>query len=249
LANSVTFGHARVAEIYKLEFSGMRSLRQKLFWLLGILFLAASVISGIALLTNDPPPAVRRAPVPPVPEGMEVATFGAGCFWCTEAVFQQLRGVQSVVSGYSGGHVPDPTYRQVCGGETGHAEVIRVVFDPRAISYAELLEAFWKSHDPTTENRQGNDVGPQYRSVIFCHNQAQRDEAEHYRQRLDESAAFPGPIVTEIEQAREFYPAEMDHQNYFAENGRMPYCIRVIQPKVEKFRQAFADKLKSPGED
>jgi peptide-methionine (S)-S-oxide reductase len=183
--------------------------------------------------------------LPPLPEGMERATFGSGCFWCTEAVFQQLRGVHTVASGYSGGQVPNPTYRQVCTGTTGHAEVIHVVYDPKLVSYAELLEAFWKSHDPTTLNRQGNDHGTQYRSVVFYHNEEQRKLAEEYKQRLDESGAFPAPIVTEIAPFAAFYPAEDYHQNYFNEHGHEPYCAMIIRPKLEKFRKAFADKLKT----
>jgi peptide-methionine (S)-S-oxide reductase len=188
----------------------------------------------------------QAAQMPPVPEGMEQATFGSGCFWCTEAVFQQLRGVQWVLSGYSGGQVPNPTYRQVCSGTTGHAEVLHIVYDPKVITYPELLEAFWKSHDPTTLNRQGNDYGTQYRSVIFYHTDEQRKLAEEYKQRLDESGAFPAPIVTEIAPFSVFYPAEDYHQNYFNEHGREPYCAMIIRPKLEKFRKAFRDKLKTP---
>jgi peptide-methionine (S)-S-oxide reductase len=188
---------------------------------------------------------VPRRPLPPVPEGMEQATFGSGCFWCTEAIFQQLRGVQSVVSGYTGGQVLNPTYAQVCNGNTGHAEAIRIVYDPREITYGDLLEAFWKSHDPTTLNRQGNDQGTQYRSAIFYHTDEQRKTAEDYKGRLNESGAFSAPIVTEISPAAEFYPAEDYHQNYFVENGRQPYCALVIRPKLEKFKQVFKDKLKA----
>jgi peptide-methionine (S)-S-oxide reductase len=181
----------------------------------------------------------------PLPEGMEEATLGGGCFWCTEAVFQQLRGVHSVVSGYGGGDVPNPTYRQVCSGTTGHAEAIHIVYDPRVISYAELLEVFWQSHDPTTRDRQGPDAGPQYRSVIFYHNPQQRQEAEHYKQQLDASGAFAAPIVTQIAPFTEFYPAEDGHQDYFAEHARQPYCATYIRPKLEKLKKAFRDKLKT----
>jgi peptide methionine sulfoxide reductase msrA/msrB len=176
------------------------------------------------------------------------ATFGAGCFWCTEAVFQQLEGVHSVVSGYSGGHVKDPTYKAVCTGMTGHAEVVRIHYDPKTISYDELLEVFWKTHDPTTLNRQGLDVGPQYRSVIFFHNDQQRRLAEHYKQKLDASGAFKAPIVTEISPLGEFYPAESYHQEYYERNGRQPYCLRVIRPKLTKVRKVFRDKLKKKSE-
>jgi peptide-methionine (S)-S-oxide reductase len=174
----------------------------------------------------------------PVPEGLERATFGAGCFWCAEAVFQQLRGVRSVVSGYSGGSVKNPTYQHVCAGATGHAEVIQVDFDPKVITYAELLEVFWKTHDPTTLNRQGNDVGPQYRSVIFYHSPQQRELAEHYKEKLDDSGAFRAPIVTEIAPFAEFYPAEEYHQNYFVDHPRQTYCALFIGPKIEKVRHS-----------
>jgi peptide-methionine (S)-S-oxide reductase len=228
----------------------MRRLTRTSLWLWGTFLFTASVIAGIIalLVTAGPQKDSRRADVPPVPEGMEVATLGSGCFWCSEAIFQQLRGVHSVVPGYSGGHVPNPTYRQVSSRTSGHAEVIRIVFDPRVISYAELLEAFWQSHDPTTVDRQGNDRGPQYRSVIFTHSDQQRQEAEHYKERLGESGAFAAPIVTQIVPFTEFYPAELYHLNYFADNGRQPYCASVIGPKVEEFRRAFADKLKSPAD-
>jgi len=173
----------------------------------------------------------------------ETATFGGGCFWCTEAVFQQLRGVKSVVSGYAGGSVPQPTYEQVCSKKTGHAEVIQVVFDPGQISYADLLEVFFHTHDPTTVDRQGNDTGPQYRSVIFYHTDAQRRTAEDVKGRLQAAGAFGAPIVTQIESLKEFWPAEGYHQNYFAANPRQPYCSYVIAPKVEKLRKTYAEKL------
>lgn len=178
------------------------------------------------------------------PPHLEIATFGSGCFWCTEAMFQRLKGVESVVSGYSGGHVKNPTYKQVCSGTTGHAEAIQVKFDPKKITYAELLEVFWKTHDPTTLNRQGNDVGTQYRSVIFYHNTQQREQAEHYKEKLDAAKVFNGPIVTEIEPYREFFPAEDYHQDYYRLNSRQPYCAMVIAPKVEKLKKVFHDKLK-----
>jgi peptide-methionine (S)-S-oxide reductase len=176
---------------------------------------------------------------------LEKATFGAGCFWCTEALFQQLNGVQSVVSGYSGGHVENPTYAQVCSGSSGHAEVIQLTYDPERISYEELLEVFWLTHDPTTPNRQGPDVGPQYRSVIFFHSDAQRQLAEHYKQKLDEASAFRAPIVTEISPMQEFYPAENYHQDYYEQNQREPYCSDVIRPKLEKFKKVFREKVKA----
>jgi peptide-methionine (S)-S-oxide reductase len=174
----------------------------------------------------------------------DTATFGTGCFWCTEAIFQQLEGVIKSTSGYSGGHVANPTYKQVCTGNTGHAEVIQVVYDPKKISYDELLEVFWKTHDPTTLNRQGADVGTQYRSVIFYHNNEQKEKAEKYKAELDKSGAFNNPIVTEIAPYTVFYPAENYHQDYYEQNGAEPYCNIVIRPKVEKFQKVFKDKLK-----
>lgn len=175
----------------------------------------------------------------------EVATFGSGCFWCTEAVFQQLRGVRQVEPGYSGGHVPNPTYQQVCSGQTGHAEVTQITFDPAVISYAELLEVFWRSHDPTTIDRQGNDVGPQYRSVIFYHSDRQQRLAERYKEKIDAAHVFSAPLVTAIEPFTAFYPAEAYHQNYFTDHPGQPYCQFVIGPKVEKLRKVFHDKLKT----
>ncbi|MCU0442221.1 MAG: peptide-methionine (S)-S-oxide reductase MsrA [Bacteroidia bacterium] len=175
---------------------------------------------------------------------LDTATFGAGCFWCVEAVFQQLEGVVSVASGYSGGKVANPTYKEVCTGNTGHAEVCQIVYDPKVVSYKDLLQAFWLSHDPTTLNRQGNDVGTQYRSVIFYHNQAQQLLAEQIKKELDAAHAYPNPIVTEIAPMGTFYKAEDYHQNYYNENGEQPYCQFVVKPKVEKFQKVFKDKLK-----
>ena len=174
----------------------------------------------------------------------DTATFGAGCFWCVEAVFQQIDGVTEVVSGYTGGTVLNPTYEQVCTGTTGHAEVTRVVYDPAKVTYDQLLEVFWTSHDPTTLNRQGADVGTQYRSVVFTHNDEQRRLAEAYKKKLDASGAFDAPIVTEIVPLRDFYRAEAYHQNYFDENPTKAYCMFVIAPKVEKIRKVFRDRLK-----
>ena len=175
---------------------------------------------------------------------MKIATFGGGCFWCVEAVFQELKGVEKVVSGYAGGHVPNPTYEQVCSGKTGHAEVARITYDPEVVSYPELLEVFWKTHDPTTRNRQGNDVGTQYRSIVLSHDDEQKQLAESYKAKLDASGAFNRPIVTEIVPLEKFYPAEDYHQNYYRLNSRQPYCQFVIVPKLEKFRQVFRDKRK-----
>lgn len=180
-----------------------------------------------------------------IEKGMALATFGNGCFWCTEAIFQQLKGVTKVVSGYAGGKVKNPSYKEVCTGLTGHAEVIQITYDPAVISYPELLEVFWQTHDPTTLNRQGADVGTQYRSVIFYHTDEQKQLAESYKKKLDESGAFDNPIVTEISQLSEYYPAENYHQNYYNLNGSAPYCSYVIQPKLEKFKKVFKDKLKN----
>jgi peptide-methionine (S)-S-oxide reductase len=172
------------------------------------------------------------------------ATFGNGCFWCTEAIFQQLEGVLKVTSGYSGGHVANPSYEQVCQKNTGHAEVIQIDYDPGKISYDELLEVFWQTHDPTTLNKQGNDEGPQYRSVIFYRNNEEKEKAERYKKELDKSGAFDKPIVTAIEPYKNFYPAENYHQNYYINNGSQPYCYFVIRPKLEKFEKVFKDKIK-----
>ena len=176
--------------------------------------------------------------------GADTATFGTGCFWCTEAVFQSLKGVEKAVSGYSGGTVSNPTYEQVCTGNTGHAECIQVIYDPKIISYKELLEAFLASHDPTTLNRQGADVGTQYRSVIFYHNAEQEKEAEAYKQKLNSEKAFENPVVTEITPFKVFYKAENYHQDYYRLNGHAPYCQFVIKPKLDKFRKVFHDKMK-----
>jgi peptide-methionine (S)-S-oxide reductase len=174
----------------------------------------------------------------------DTATFGTGCFWCTEAIFQQLDGVIKSTSGYSGGHVDNPSYKDVCTGTTGHAEVIQVVYDPKKITFDELLEVFWQTHDPTTLNRQGNDVGPQYRSVVFYHSEEQKEKAEKYKAELNKSGAFNDPIVTEISPYTKFYAAENYHQDYFNQNGSQPYCNFVIRPKVEKFQKVFKSKLK-----
>lgn len=175
----------------------------------------------------------------------ELATFGAGCFWCVEAIFQRVDGVEKVVSGYSGGHVKNPSYKEVCQGTTGHAEVCQLSYDPAVVSYKELLEIFWQTHDPTTLNRQGNDAGTQYRSSIFYHSNEQKELAESYKKKLDKADIYKDPIVTEIVPYSTMYVAEDYHQNYFNENGSQPYCSFVIQPKVEKFKKVFKDKLKN----
>ncbi|WPQ61959.1 peptide-methionine (S)-S-oxide reductase MsrA [Chitinophaga sancti] len=175
----------------------------------------------------------------------ETATFGGGCFWCTEAQFQYLDGVLKVESGFSGGTVKNPSYEEVCTGTTGHAEVIQVTYDPAKVSYEELLKAFWTAHDPTQLNRQGNDVGTQYRSVIFYHNEEQHKLAELYKDKLDKSGAYDKPVVTEIAPFTKFYKAEDYHQDYYKQNGEQPYCHFVIAPKLEKFKKVFKDKLKA----
>lgn len=174
---------------------------------------------------------------------LEKATFGGGCFWCTEAVFQRVKGVKSVVSGYTGGTVENPTYQQVCTGETGHAEVIQVEFDPEQVSYAKLLEIHWKTHDPTTLNRQGYDEGTQYRSAIFYENEEQRKTAEEYKEKLNKEV-FDGKITTEITALTKFYPAEDYHQNYFNLNSKKGYCQAIIVPKLKKFEEIFKDVKK-----
>ena len=175
---------------------------------------------------------------------METATFGAGCFWCVESVFLQFKGVKSVKSGYMGGNVDNPTYKQVCNGTTGHAEVVQIEFDPSVISFDDLLQVFWKTHDPTTLNRQGNDIGTQYRSVVFFHSKEQERKALGYKKKLNEAGAFDDPIVTEITAASKFYVAEDYHQDYFNKNPSNPYCRLFIPPKLEKLKKVFADKLK-----
>lgn len=174
---------------------------------------------------------------------IDTATFGGGCFWCTEAQFQLLDGVLSVQSGFSGGSIKNPSYKEVCTGLTGHAEVIEVTYDTTKLSYDELLEAFWTSHDPTQLNRQGNDVGTQYRSVIFYHSENQHQLAEAYKKKLNESGAYDKPVVTEISPITVFYKAEDYHQNYFNQNGDQPYCQFVVAPKVEKFKKVFKERI------
>lgn len=172
-----------------------------------------------------------------------MATFGSGCFWCTEAIFLNVNGVTKVESGYTGGKVKNPTYKEVCSGLTGHAEVIQLTFDPQKVSYDELLEIFWKTHDPTTPNQQGADMGTQYRSVIYYHSEDQRKQAEYYKAQLEQSGAFNKTIVTEIGPLETYYKAEDYHQNYYNLNNNASYCAYVIQPKLEKFKKAFKSKL------
>lgn len=176
----------------------------------------------------------------------ETATFANGCFWCTEAIFEELDGVISATSGYTGGNTENPTYKQVCGGQTGHAECLQIVYDPSKISFDELLAVFWETHDPTTLNQQGADIGTQYRSGIFYHNDEQKTKAEKYKTELDKSGAFDRPIVTEITAFTKFYPAEDYHQQYFENNeNNNPYCKIVIRPKLDKFRKVFKERLRT----
>lgn len=227
----------------------LRGVPQKFLWVAGCVLVLALSVKGFQTMSyaeRDRPSAAEPThdmPGDAIPSKFEKATFGGGCFWCTEAIFARMKGVRSVVSGYSGGHVPSPTYKQVCTGTTGHAEVVQITFDPAQIAFSDLLDIFWKTHDPTTLNRQGPDVGTQYRSAIFYHNDEQRKEAERQKRALEESKSFRTPIVTEIVPFREFYPAEDYHQDYFAVNGRQPYCSVVIRPKVEKAEKLFRDKL------
>ena len=178
-------------------------------------------------------------------QNKEVATLAGGCFWCLEAVYKELRGVERVVSGYAGGHVANPTYRQVCEGTTGHAEAVQITFDPAVVSYKELLEVFFTIHDPTTPNRQGADVGTQYRSAIFYHTPEQRETAEQVIAELTAAGVWDAPVVTEVAPLTNFYPAEDYHQDYFENNPAQPYCRAVVAPKVAKFRKHFLEKLKA----
>ncbi len=227
-------------------------MRAKLKWAVPVV-LVAGVAFGAVLFMSDgfdvpenfpvlEPDEIGSAPAPA--SGDEVGTFGSGCFWCTEAVFKQMKGVRTVTSGYSGGHVPFPSYAQICRGNTGHAEVVQVTFDSKAVSFAELLEVFWRSHDPTTRDRQGNDSGPQYRSAIFYHSERQRELAERYKAKIDAAGVYRRPLVTEITAFEVFYPATADHQNFYAENSSNGYCRVVIGPKVEKLRKVFGDRVK-----
>ncbi len=175
---------------------------------------------------------------------IDTAIFASGCFWCTEAIFQELNGVEKVESGYIGGEKPNPSYEEVCTGNTGHAEATRIYYNPEIITFKELLEVFWKTHDPTTLNRQGNDVGTQYRSGIFYISEDQKNLAEEYKKKLNDAGIYENPIVTEITPTSEFFVAENYHQNYYNQNGEQPYCSFVITPKVEKFKKVFEDKLK-----
>ena len=225
----------------------------KIEWM-SVALLVAGAMTAMSMACNPThsaesgpnPTKPREEPVADTetPTNLKTATFGAGCFWCIEAVFQELKGVKKVVSGYTGGKVANPTYQQVCNGDTGHAEVAQITYDPSEITFPELLEVFWKTHDPTTLNRQGNDSGTQYRSAIFTHDDDQKKLAEDYKAKLNASGAFNKPIVTEIVPLTKFYPAEGYHQNYYRQNSNAGYCQFVIVPKLEKFRAVFHDKLK-----
>jgi len=199
--------------------------------LVGTILLATTHAGGISM-ANDAAPTLAKA------------TFAGGCFWCTEAVFEQIEGVKGVVSGYIGGEVPNPTYKDVCTGLTGHAEAVEIEYDPAVVSYPKLLEIFFATHDPTTKNRQGADVGTQYRSGVFYHDDEQKRIAEEVIKRLNEAGAYPQPIVTEVTKATTFYPAEDYHQDYFANNPGQGYCRAVVAPKVDKVQKVFRDLLK-----
>lgn len=203
-----------------------------------IVFLVALLTSFVSVFAHN---SVKNIKV----KAVDTATFATGCFWCTEAKFQQLKGVKKVVSGFSGGHVANPSYKLVCTGTTGHAEACNIIYDPSIISYDELLQAFFVAHDPTQLNRQGNDVGTQYRSAIFYHNTEQKKKAEYYIGKLNAEKAYKSKIVTEVTPYTAFYKAEDYHQNYFNQNPNQAYCKYVIQPEVEAFKRAFKDKLKN----
>jgi peptide-methionine (S)-S-oxide reductase len=216
---------------------------------LAVIVVAAAILWSRGMIATPgmkTSPRAARTPAGPPPAGAQQATLGAGCFWSTQALFEQLRGVHYVVAGYSGGSVENPTYEQVCNGMTGHAEAVQITFDPKVISYPDLLEFFWRTHNPTTRNRQGNDVGPQYRSVIFHHTPRQRDLAERYKRELDASGAFEAPLVTGIAPFSAFYPAEAHHQHFYEDNLGRPHCLAIIRPKLEKFAKVFEGKLKTP---
>ena len=214
--------------------------------------LGAVMVSGISLAgceNNQSPTALLASNQMYFKMDMktDTATFGTGCFWCTEAIFRELKGVQKVTSGYSGGHIRNPSYEQVCTKKTGHAEVVQIIFDPAQITFDELVEVFFQVHDPTTLNRQGADEGPQYRSAIFFHSDEQKQKAEFYKTELDKSGAYNNHIVTEISPYKNFYAAEDYHQNFYTNNPNYGYCSYVIKPKLDKFRKVFSDKLRSSG--
>ena len=208
---------------------------------ISVIFIVLLQVSSCAQ-SNDSKPIIKETMK--ADKNLDTITLGAGCFWCVEAVFQQLKGVYAVESGYSGGHVKNPSYKEVCTGNTGHAEVCQICYDPVEISFTDILEVFWKTHDPTTLNRQGGDIGTQYRSVVFYHNVEQRRLAEDMKTRLNAAHIWKDPLETEIVPFKKFYKAEAYHQEYYFLNTSQPYCSAVITPKLEKFRKVFADKLK-----
>ncbi|MDB5228323.1 MAG: peptide methionine sulfoxide reductase [Bacteroidota bacterium] len=217
-------------------------MMKSFFTILSLLFLA-----GCNHAQNQPQLAENKPfkkAEKPMNKNLEVATLGGGCYWCMEAVFQRLDGVEKVESGFSGGKEKNPSYRDVCTGTTGHAEVIHITFDPSKVPFSEILKVFFTMHDPTTLNQQGNDVGTQYRSVVFYHNDAQKKAAEEIISELNKAHAYPSPIVTEVTQFDKFYKAEDYHQNYYNNNKSQGYCAYVIQPKIEKFEKVFKDRLK-----
>jgi peptide-methionine (S)-S-oxide reductase len=228
-----------------------QSHMKQLLLVLGAILLLIILVARSGPRDFSPPqsfPVLEPEDVQPSPEvESETATFGSGCFWCTEAVFRRVKGVRSAVSGFSGGDVANPTYKQVCLGTTGHAEVVQVVFDPKVVSYPQLLEVFWRSHDPTTVDRQGNDKGPQYRSVILFHSDRQRALAERYKRKIDAAEVYPDPLVTEIVPFTVFYAASDDQQDYYTRNSRQPYCRAVIGQKLNKLKAIFGDRLLTVG--
>jgi peptide-methionine (S)-S-oxide reductase len=210
------------------------------------LFITLLSVSAIAACNSEKNYQIMSSSVNNALEKTDTATFGTGCFWCTEAIFEQMNGVLKVTSGYMGGTKENPTYEEVCTGETGHAECVQVVYEPSKVSYDDLLQVFFQVHDPTSLNRQGADVGTQYRSAIFYHGSAQKEKAEYYKKEVDKSGSYEKPIVTEVTAASKFYPAENYHQEYYQNNKNTnPYCSIVIRPKLEKFQKVFAKKLKS----
>jgi len=226
------------------ETAHRRQALSRFFALLAVGIVALGVIHGFPSNASQAQDDPSNQASSEASAKLQRATFGSGCFWCTEAVFERVKGVEKVVSGYSGGKIPHPSYKLICTGRTGHAEVVQLTFNPDVISYAELLEIFWKTHDPTTLNRQGPDTGTQYRSVIFYHHDEQKKTAVAYKKQLDESKAFKRPIVTEISPFTNFYPAENYHQDFYELQPRYGYCQRYISPKIRKFNRLFKDKLK-----
>jgi peptide-methionine (S)-S-oxide reductase len=212
--------------------------------LASIFLLSATFITFVACGAKSEPTSSQSVDQITMNNTTAVATLGAGCFWCVEAIFQELQGVSLVESGYSGGEIKNPSYKEICTGRTGHAEVVQITYNPQEISFKELLEVFFQTHDPTTLNRQGADRGTQYRSAVFYHNEEQKKIAEETIKQLNDAGAFSNPIVTEVTEFETFYIAENYHQDYFNLNGEQPYCSMVIQPKMEKFKKAFSDKLK-----